>query len=168
MNRGKKVLVAGMLAIGFLLLRQLYAFVFNGLEGSGLLLSLPQLALPRPFSHITLLGDVSVEGLMRNLELGLPMAISIFVIGSAAAFITQHHLLVASEKLPVIKNLLTAIAIGISLMPALFDASKKVLAALRLRGESHRRMLVPVLERVVEMANALGLRLALEGQPRLG
>lgn len=168
MNRGKKVLVAGSLAIGFLLLRQLYAFLFNGLEGNGVVLSLPQLRLPRPFSHITLFGEISTEGILRNFELGLPMAISIFLIGSAAAFITQTHLLTASTKLPAFKNLLTSLAIGLAVMPALFDASKKVLSALRLRAESKRRILVPILERVVEIANALGLRLALDTHPTQG
>ena len=91
MNRGKKVLVAGALALSFLLLRQVYAFIFNGLEGQMLILDLPELRLPRPFSHITLLGDVSTDGIIRNLEIGLPLALSIFLLGAIAALVSQKH-----------------------------------------------------------------------------
>ena len=168
MNRGKKVLVAGALALSFLLLRQVYAFIFNGLEGQMLILDLPELRLPRPFSHITLLGDVSTDGIIRNLEIGLPLALSIFLLGAIAALVTQKHLLDASLKLHFLRNLLTALAVGLAIMPALLDASRKVFAALKLRNESRKRIVIPILERVVEIANALGLRLALESKPTPG
>jgi energy-coupling factor transport system ATP-binding protein len=162
MSRAKKILLAGYLALGFLALRLVYAFLFGGLTGDQVLISLPEIRLSGPFAHISLLGPVSVEGIVRNLELAMPFAVSIVVFGAVASLISAQFLIVASKKVPPLRNLLSAVAIGLSSIPALFDSSRKVFAARELRGEKHLRMLVPLLERAIELATALGLRLATE------
>ena len=165
MNRSKKILLAIYLALGFLLLRLSYAFFFNGLYGENVVLALPELSLPRPFSNIQLLGEVSLEGIVRNLEIGLPFAISILGFGVIASFISQATLLRAATNLPWLRNLLTALALGLAVIPALFDAARKVRYALLLRREKRRQLFIPMLERAVEIANSLGLRIALSSKP---
>lgn len=165
MNRGKKILLAIYLALGFLLLRLCYAFLFNGLVGETVILDLAEVSLPRPLSHIQLLGAVSLEGIIRNLEIGVPFALSILGFGILASFISQAALLRAAENLPWLRNLLTAIALGLAVIPAVFEAARKVRYALWLRGETRRQLLIPMLERAVEIANSLGLRIALSSKP---
>ena len=164
MSRARKILFAGYLALGFLALRFLYAFVFSGLDGEQVLFALPELRLQGPFSHITLFGSVSVEGILRNLELALPFALSIIVFGVLASFVSPQLLSIAASKFPPLGNLFSAIAIGLSTIPGLFEAARKVFAARKLRGEKVSRMLVPILERAVELAGSLGLKLATEPQ----
>ena len=162
MSRAKKILFTGYLALGFLALRLLYAFVFSGLDGERVLFALPELRLQGPFSHITFFGQVSVDGIVRNLELALPFALSIVVFGVLASFVSPQLLLLAARKFAPLRNLLSAIAIGLSSIPGLFDATRKVFAARRLRGEKALRMLVPILERAIELSGSLGLKLATE------
>jgi energy-coupling factor transport system ATP-binding protein len=162
MTRAKKILYSGYLALGFLALRLTYAFLFAGLNGQQVLIELPSIRLPGPFSHVQLLGPVSADGILRNLELALPFALSILIFGIAASFITPSGLRAFGQKLPLLRNFINAIAIGLSSLPALFDAGRKVFEARALRGEKRSRMLVPILERGVELANSIGLKLALE------
>lgn len=162
MSRAKKILFSGYLALGFLVLRLMYAFLFSGLNGQHVLIELPSIRLGGPFSHVQLLGPVSVDGILRNLELALPFALSILVFGIAASFITPSGLRAFAQKLPLLRNFINAVAIGLSSLPALFDAGRKVFEARALRGEKRSRMLVPILERGVELANSIGLKLALE------
>ncbi len=162
MTRAKKILYSGYLALGFLALRLIYAFLFAGLSGQQVLVDLPRIRLAGPFSHVQLLGPVSLDGILRNLELALPFALSILVFGMAASFITPRGLRAFAQKLPLLRNFVNAVAIGLSSLPALFDAGRKVFEARALRGESRSRMLVPILGRGVELANSIGLKLALE------
>ena len=162
MTRAKKILYSGYLALGFLVLRLVYAFLFAGLDGQQVLYQLPRIRLSGPFSHVQLFGPVSVDGILRNLELAMPFALSILLFGVAASFITAGGLRVIAHKLPQLRNFVNAIAIGLSSLPALFDAGRKVFEARALRGEKRTRMLVPVLGRGVELANSIGLKLALE------
>lgn len=162
MKRGQKILLAGYLALGFIVLRLIYGFLFSGLWGSSVIFSVPQLRLSGPFSQITLFGDVTSDGLLRNLELALPFALTIFLFGIAAAFINSNVLLRFANKVKNYKNLIVAVAISLSALPALLDAWQRVLSANRLRSEKKSRLLVPILERSVELANSIGLKLALE------
>ena len=161
MQRKQKILLAGYLAVGFVLLRLIYAFLFSGLWGQTTIVSLPSLRLSGPFSHVTLLGDVTLEGLLRNLELAAPFALWILVFGIAAAFVGANQLRKAADKMPWFKNLLNAIAISLSTLPGLFDAAKRVISAMGLRGERKSRSFVPILERSIELANSVGLKLSL-------
>lgn len=162
MKRSQKILLAGYLALGFIALRLIYGFLFSGLWGTTVLISLPQLRLSGPFSHVTVLGDVTTEGIIRNLELAAPFAISILFFGIAAAFITHRSLMTAAIRIRPLRNFLATIAVSLSALPALFDAGSKVLRAQKLRSEKKPQLLVPILERSVELANTLGLKLALE------
>jgi energy-coupling factor transport system ATP-binding protein len=162
MSRAKKILVAGYLALGFLALRLIYAFLFAGLKGEQVLISLPEIRLSGPFAHVSLLGPVSLDGILRNLELAMPFAISILIFGALASLISAQLLLATAKKVPPLRNLLSAVAIGLSSVPALHDSSRKVFSARKFRGEKHLRMLVPLLERAIELATTLGLRLATE------
>lgn len=162
MKRSQKILLAGYLALGFIALRLVYGFLFSGLWGSNVIFTVPQLRLSGPFSHVTLFGQVTSDGILRNLELALPFALTIFLFGILAAFVSSNTLIKLANRASSFKNLLVAIAISLSALPALFDAGRKVFAAIRLRGEKKSRLLVPILERSVELANSMGLKLALE------
>ncbi len=161
MKRSQKILLAGYLALGFIALRLVYGFLFSGLWGSNLIFSVPQLKLSGPFSHVTLFGEVTSDGILRNLELALPFALTILLFGIAAAFVSANTLMALANRARSLKNLLVAIAISLSALPALLDATKKVLYANRLRSESKSRLLVPILGRSIELANSMGLKLAL-------
>ena len=162
MSRAKKILFSGYLALGFLVLRIIYAFVFAGLWGNQVIFTLPELRLAGPFSHITLFGVVSLDGIVRNIELALPFAFSILFFGTLASFVSASSLQKFSHRFPPVRNLLNGVAIGLSALPALFEAARKVFEARKLRGEKRSRMLVPILERSVELANSIGLKLALK------
>lgn len=161
MKRSQKILLAGYLALGFIALRLVYGFLFSGLWGSNLIFSVPQLKLSGPFSHVTLFGEVTGDGILRNLELALPFALTILLFGIAAALVSASTLMALANRARSLKNLLVAIAISLSALPALLDATKKVLYANRLRSESKSRLLVPILARSIELANSMGLKLAL-------
>jgi energy-coupling factor transport system ATP-binding protein len=162
MRRGQKILLASYLALGFIALRLIYGFLFSGLWGSNVIFSVPELRLAGPFSHVTLFGDVATDGIARNIELALPFALTILFFGAVAAFAGAQNLLWLAKKAGRFKNLLVAIALSLSSLPALFDAGRKVLAANKLRSEKKTSLLVPILERSVELANSIGLKLALE------
>lgn len=162
MKRSKKIILAGYLALGFIALRLIYGFLFSGLWGSNLIFSVPELRLSGPFSHVTLFGDVTSDGILRNLELAVPFAATILLFGIAAAFVTSNTLVKMANRAGSFKNLLVAVAISLSALPALFDAGQKVFTANKLRGEKKSRLLVPILERSLELANSMGLKLALE------
>jgi energy-coupling factor transport system ATP-binding protein len=162
MSRSKKILLSGFLALGFLVLRLAYALVFAGLSGGQVVFRLPEIRLSGPFSHIRLFGEVGLDGIIRNLETALPFALSILLFGIIASFISAQHLKSIAIKLPPLRNLISAVAIGLTSLPALFAASSKVAMARKLRGESRYQLLVPILERSVELANSIGLKLALE------
>lgn len=161
MKRSQKILLAGYLALGFIALRLVYGFLFSGLWGSNLIFSVPELKLSGPFSHVTLFGEVTSDGILRNLELALPFALTILLFGIAAALVSASTLMALANRARSLKNLLVAIAISLSALPALLDATKKVLYANRLRSESKSRLLVPILARSIELANSMGLKLAL-------
>ena len=162
MKRSQKILLAGYLALGFLALRICYGFLFSGLWGSNVIFSIPELRLAGPFSHITLFGDVTSDGILRNLELAMPFALTILLFGIAAAFVTSTTLIKVANRSGRFRNFLMAIGISLSAFPALFDAGQKVIGAIRLRSEKRSRLLVPILERSLELANSMGLKLALE------
>jgi energy-coupling factor transport system ATP-binding protein len=162
MTKLKKILLSGYLALGFLVLRLSYAFVFSGLGGNQVLISLAEIRLSGPFSHVLLFGDVSIDGILRNLETALPFALSILIFGIAASFVTAQKLRSVANHFPPLRNLINAVAIGLTSLPGLFLAAQQVLAARRLRGGFRSQLLVPILERSVEFATSIGLKLAME------
>ena len=160
-----RIRLAALLATGFIALRLVYAFVFAGLAGNQVLLELPEVSLGGPFRHITLFGEVSADGILRNVELALPFALSILVFGFISAFITPAKLQVASRKVKPLRNLLTALSISLAALPGVLAAAKEANWARKLRGEKRLSVLVPILERMVQRATAVGLELA-KSNPR--
>ena len=154
-----RIRLAALLATGFIALRLVYAFLFAGLAGNQVLLKLPEVSLGGPFRHITLLGDVSADGIQRNMELALPFALSILVFGFISAFITPAKLQKASGKIQPLRNLLTALSISLAALPGVLAATKEANWARRIRGEKRLSVLVPILERMVQRATAVGLEL---------
>ena len=155
-----RIKLAALLAAGFVALRLVYAFIFSGLSGDQVLVSLPELQLAGPFRHITLFGDVSAEGILRNIELALPFALSIVVFGLLSTFVTPERVRVAANRFTPLSNLLTAMAIALAAIPGVIAAAKEANWARKLRGETRLSVLVPILERMVQRATALGLELA--------
>lgn len=155
-----RIRLAALLATGFIALRLAYAFLFAGLAGNQVLLNLPEVSLWGPFRHITLFGDVSADGILRNVELALPFALSILVFGLISAFITPANLQRASAKIQPLRNFLTALSIALAALPGVLAATKEANWARRIRGEKRLSVLVPILERMVQRATAVGLELA--------
>jgi len=155
-----RIRLAALLATGFFTLRLAYAFLFAGLAGNQVLLNLPEVSLGGPFRHITLFGDVSADGILRNVELAMPFALSILVFGFISAFITPAKLQKASGRFKPIRNLLTALSISLAALPGVLAATKEANWARKIRGEKRLSVLVPILERMVQRATAVGLELA--------
>lgn len=155
-----RIKLAVVLATGFIALRLIYAFIFSGLSGERVLFSIPEVTPGGVFRHITFFGDVSAEGILRNIELALPFALSILVFGTISAFITPKLLSSASSRVKPLKNLLTALAISLSAIPGVLAAAKEARWARRIRGERPLSVLVPILERMVQRATAVGLELS--------
>ena len=95
-----------------------------------------------------------------NVELALPFALSILVFGLVAAFVTPARLQKASARLKPISNLLTALSIALAAIPGVLVAAKEANWARKIRGERRLSILVPILERMVQRATAVGLELA--------
>ena len=160
-----RIRLAALLATGFIALRLVYAFFFAGLAGNQVLLNLPEVSLGGPFRHITLFGEVSADGILRNVELALPFALSILVFGFISAFITPAKLQMAAGKVKPLRNLLTALSISLAALPGVLAAAKEANWARKMRGEKRLSVLVPILERMVQRATAVGLELA-KASPR--
>ena len=154
-----RIKLAATLAVGFLALRLAYAFIFAGLGGNQVLFSIPQLELTGPFRHITLFGEVSFDGIIRNLEMALPFAAAIVLFGLLSAFISPAVLLRWADRLKPIRNLLTTLAISLSALPGVMAAAKEASWTRKIRGEKRSAMMVPILERMVQKATAIGYEL---------
>ena len=155
-----RIKLAALLATGFIALRLIYSFFFSGLSGDQVLFYVPEISPGGAFRHITLFGEVSAEGILRNIELALPFALSIMVFGTLSAFITPQLIRRASRRVKPLRNLLTALAISLSALPGVLAAAKEAGWARRIRGERSLSVLVPVLERMVQRAIAVGLELS--------
>ena len=69
------IALAGVAALGFILLRVVYRAVFGGATtGETLLWVLPRIRLSGPFSHIVLFGPGTAEGLLAAVWSALPFA----------------------------------------------------------------------------------------------
>ena len=91
-----------------------YAFIFSGLGGKTIILDLPTLRLSGPFRHVELLGEVSLEGILRNVQLAVPFALAILVFGTLSLLLSESFLSNLSSKAPYGKKVLTSIGIYLS------------------------------------------------------
>ena len=158
----QQIRMAWLLAALFVAVRLLYALVFNGLaSGQTVLVSLPQFRLPGIFSHISLLGPVTLEAIISTSSFAIPFALGIGISGSLFALVSPRLIFEAASKARVFKPLLTAMAIGWAQLPSLIQSIKRIEQARKLRGERRHRMLIPILETAVERAMAAAERLAL-------
>lgn len=155
-----RIKLAALLATGFIALRVIYAFFFSGLSGEKVLFSIPEFSPGGPFRHVTFFGEVSWDGIQRNIELAIPFALSILVFGTLSALITPQLVRSASSRVKPLRNLLTALAISLSALPGVIAAAKEAGWARRVRGERPLAVIVPIFERMVQRATAAGLELS--------
>lgn len=155
---------AGLAAI-FVVARVAYRVLFDGASGTGtVLLPLPRIPLPAPYSWVTLLGPVTVDGLRDAVWSAVPVASVILLFGVLNALFDVSRLFAALARRGPLRGIARALAVAWSTLPALGAAVRRVRTAQRLRGEkAGPRMLVPVLERTLERAAAIASGLELRG-----
>ncbi|MFK4852248.1 ATP-binding cassette domain-containing protein [Microbacterium sp. ZW T6_19] len=155
---------AGLAAI-FVVARVVYRVLFHGADGSGVvLLPLPAVRLPAPFSWVTLLGPVTIDGLWDAVLSALPIAAVILLFGLLNALFDISRAFGLLARRGPLRGIARALAVAWSTLPGLGQAVRTVHTAQRLRGEkAGPRMLVPVLERTLERAAAVANGLELRG-----
>ena len=157
---------AVVLAVGFVLLRVVYRVVFGG-AGAGLgpvLLDLPRLRLDGPFSHITLLGPVTLLGLGNAAQSALPVAAVIVFFGLLNAIINVQALFARGAGRGPLRAISRSLVIAWATFPALLESVRRVRVARSLRGErSIASLLVPIFEQTIERALALAASMETRG-----
>ncbi|GAT72097.1 monosaccharide ABC transporter ATP-binding protein [Microbacterium sp. HM58-2] len=155
---------AGLAAI-FVVARVAYRVLFDGASGTGpVLLPLPRIPLPPPYSWVTLLGPVTADGLWDAVFSAVPVVSVILLFGLLNALFDVSRLFGLLARRGPLRGIARALAVAWSTLPALGAAVRRVRTAQRLRGERPGpRMLVPVLERTLERAAAIANGLELRG-----
>ncbi|TFB69549.1 ABC transporter ATP-binding protein [Cryobacterium glaciale] len=157
---------AVVLAVGFVLLRVVYRVVFGGAgAGTGaLLLDLPRLRLDGPFSHITLLGPITLLGLGNAALSALPVAAVIVFFGLLNAVINVQSLFARGAGRGPLRAISRSLVIAWATFPALLESVRRVRVARALRGErSIASLLVPIFEQTIERALALATSMETRG-----
>ncbi|ANJ25671.1 ATP-binding cassette domain-containing protein [Agromyces aureus] len=156
---------AALIAAGFIGVRVVYRVLFHGADGSGpVVLPLPEVPLPRPFSHVVLLGPATLDGLADAALSAVPIALAILAFGVLNALLDVPRLLVRGARRGPLRGVARTLAVAWAGLPALADAVRRVRFAQRLRGErGGPRLLSPVLERTLERATAVAAALELRG-----
>ncbi|SFR69063.1 energy-coupling factor transport system ATP-binding protein [Agromyces sp. CF514] len=156
---------AAIIAAGFVGARVVYRVLFHGADGTGpVVLPLPEIPLPRPFSHVVLLGPATVDGLADAAASAVPIALAILAFGVLNAVLDVPRLLVRGARRGPMRGVARTLAVAWAGLPALADAVRRVRFAQRLRGErGGPRLLAPVLERTLERATAVAAALELRG-----
>ncbi|WP_051142578.1 ATP-binding cassette domain-containing protein [Gryllotalpicola ginsengisoli] len=156
---------AAVLAAVFLVSRVLYRALFAGAGGDGaLLLDLPLVTLPAPFSGVALLGPVTGGGLAAAALSALPFAAAILGFGVLNALVDVRPFFAAAARRGPVRSLARALVIAWQTVPALGLAVRRAARAARLRGERPGpSTLVPVLEGAIERAVGLAAALELRG-----
>jgi energy-coupling factor transport system ATP-binding protein len=146
------------LALGFLLFRLAYAVVFTGASSGNTLLDFPGLPLGGIFSHVVLFGSVGDQGLLNALLSAIPFSLAILAFGLLSILVTPAKIMAIASKSQ--SGLLAALSIGLATMPSLLEASRRIVAANKMRSESKSSILVPLLETALERAVSVGIRFA--------
>ncbi|KQM84419.1 ATP-binding cassette domain-containing protein [Agromyces sp. Leaf222] len=153
------------IAAGFIGVRVAYRVLFHGADGSGpVVLPLPEIPLPRPFSHVVLLGPATLDGLADAALSAVPIALAILAFGVLNAVLDVPRLLARGARRGPLRGIARTLAVAWAGLPALADAVRRVRFAQRLRGErGGPRLLAPVLERTLERATSVAAALELRG-----
>jgi energy-coupling factor transport system ATP-binding protein len=154
-------MVAG---LAFVLARVLYRVVFGGAaSGATPLPSFPRIQLSGPFSHITLFGPVTLEGIGFAALSAVPFAVVIIATGALVALFDPRALVVLAPLLRVGSSLVLAVGLAVSTFPVIVQSAGRAREISRIRGiKPGTRSLVSVLELTLE--KALGMAVALESR----
>lgn len=163
-RRRTLVAISVVAATVFVGARVLYRVVFGGASGGATALpSFPQVRLGGPFSHITLFGPLTLEGLALAAFSALPFAAVIVVTGVLVALVDPRNLIVVAPRLRWGSSVVLALGIAVTTFPVVIQSVSAVKAMRGLRGLRPRfRLFVPVLE--VTLERALGVASALESR----
>ncbi|MFJ6156706.1 ATP-binding cassette domain-containing protein [Pseudarthrobacter sp. NPDC092184] len=156
---------AAALAVVFIAARVLYRILFNGTGiGEPVLLDLPAMRLPAPYSHVVLLGPVTGPGLWAAVLSALPIAGMFLGFGLLNAWVDVARGFVHLARRGPMQGVGRMLVVAWAALPALSDAVTSVRLAFRLRGEKFGpRALVPILEHTLEHAGRVAAALELRG-----
>lgn len=156
---------AAALAVVFIAARVIYRILFNGTGiGEAVLLDLPAIRLPAPYSHVVLLGPITGEGLWAAVLSALPIAAMFLGFGLLNAWVDVARGFVHLARRGPLQGIGRMLVVAWAALPALSDAVTSVRLAFRLRGEKFGpRALVPILERTLEHAGRVAGALELRG-----
>lgn len=165
MHRSRTLIVVSIVAgLAFVLARVLYRIVFGGAaSGATSLPSLPRVQLSGPFSHITLFGPVTLEGIVAAALSAVPFAVVIIATGALVALFDPRALVLLAPRLRVGSSLVLALGLAVSTFPVIVQSVGRAREISRLRGiKPGIRSLLSVLELTLE--RALGMAAALESR----
>lgn len=165
LHRPRTLIVVSLVAgLAFVLARVLYRVVFGGAaSGTTLLPSFPRIELSGPFSHITLFGPITIEGLGFAALSAVPFAVVIVATGSLLALFDPRGLVVVAPRLPVGSSVVLAVGLAFSTFPVILQSAGRAREIGQLRGFTRGlRSLVVVLELTLE--KALGMATAMESR----
>ncbi|MFP7364883.1 energy-coupling factor transporter transmembrane component T [Corynebacterium callunae] len=138
--------------------------------GSITLFTLPSFQLPQWAAGINILGTVYVEGLVIALIQGLSLATMIVAVGAANSLADPKKLL---KALPgALRELGTAIIIGMSIAPQMAESAVRIHRARTLRGDNtaglrgFSRILLPVFQDTLDHSLALAHSMDARGYGR--
>jgi energy-coupling factor transporter ATP-binding protein EcfA2 len=164
-HRPRTLIVVSMVAgLAFVFARVLYRVVFGGGTGGATSLpSIPRVQLSGPFSHITLFGPVTLEGIGVAALSAVPFALVIIATGVLVALFDPRALVTLAPRLRVGSSLVLAVGLAVSTFPVIVQSVGRAREISRLRGSKPGvRSLVSVLELTLE--RALGMAVALESR----
>ena len=149
-------------AILFVFFRVSYRVIFGGVVvGTNFLPALPQINLPGPFSHISLFGPVTLDGLIATAISALPFALTVFLFGMTVAFVDTARLskTLTQKNAPAIVR---AFGVALATLPKLLDRARKISETAKLRhGPKARHLWVPILGSALDRALALATQMEL-------
>jgi len=163
--RSGPVRAAALLALGFVLVRLVYQALFRGLDRGGrVLVDLPDYRLPDPVDHVVLLGPITSQGVTTAIVSALPIAAIILAFGVLNGVVDLAAVCARASRGGPLRSVAQALVIAWATFPGLVRSTGDVRRARRLRGErGAASLLVPVMERTVERAVALGASMEVRG-----
>lgn len=144
----------------------LVALLGNGVVGTTVVFSLPQVPLPDWLAGVRLGGDVTAEAVLYAIYQGLQLGAILVCVGAANALASPKRLL---RHVPAtLYDVGTALVVGLTFVPYLVADAGRVRRARRLRGHTGRgftefgALVLPVLagglERALELAASMESR----------